>query len=109
MLDALQRGGIGLSKKSFKRGCRMDFAISDAVRARIEKDGGEFRANQNIAKWLRPGEREALQREVESRVGSLLRSLVIDVQNDHNTKETAERVAKMFCQDVLPRGFRRAL
>ncbi len=79
----------------------MDFAISDAVRARIEKDGGEFRANQNIAKWLRPGEREALQKEVEGRVGALLRSLVIDVQNDHNTKETAQRVAKMFCQEVF--------
>lgn len=79
----------------------MDFAVSDAIRARIEKNGGEFRANQNISEYLRPGEREKLQAEVEVRIGDLLRSLVIDVERDHNTRETAGRVAKMFCTEVF--------
>ena len=79
----------------------MDFAVSDAIRARIEKNGGEFRANQNIAEYLEPGERERLQAEVEARIGDLLRSLVIDVERDHNTRETAGRVAKMFCTEVF--------
>lgn len=83
----------------------MDFAVSDAIRARIEKDGGEFRANQNIAEYLKPGEREALEREVSARVGELLRSLVIDVERDHNTVETAGRVAKMFCREVFAGRF----
>merc|ERR1711965_991148 len=30
-----------------------------------------------------------------------LRSLVIDIDNDHNTHETAERVAKMYLQEVF--------
>lgn len=79
----------------------MKFDVSDAVRARIEKAGGEFRANQNIAKYLKPGELDGLQKEVRDRVGELLRSLVIDVDNDHNSKETAERVSKMFCREVF--------
>ena len=79
----------------------MDFAVSDAIRARIEKAGGEFRANQNIAEYLEPGEREKLQSEVEARVSDLLRSLVIDVERDHNTQETAQRVARMFCTEVF--------
>ena len=32
---------------------------------------------------------------------SLLESLVIDTKNDHNTKETAKRVAKMWIQEVF--------
>ena len=35
-------------------------------------------------------------KQVASRVEDLLRSLVIDVENDHNTQETAERVSKMY-------------
>lgn len=79
----------------------MGFAASDAVRERIKQAGAEFRANQNIAGFLKPGDRDALQREVEGKVADLLRSLVIDVENDHNTVDTAQRVAKMFCSEVF--------
>ena len=79
----------------------MGFAASDAVRERIKQAGAEFRANQNIAGFLKPGDRDALQREVEGKVADLLRSLVIDVENDHNTVDTAQRVAKMFVREVF--------
>jgi GTP cyclohydrolase I len=35
------------------------------------------------------------------RVRELLRSLVIDIDNDHNTAETAERVARMYLREVF--------
>lgn len=31
----------------------------------------------------------------------MLKSLVIDIDNDHNTEETAERVARMYLQEVF--------
>nr|WP_239058086.1 GTP cyclohydrolase I [Crenobacter caeni] len=34
-------------------------------------------------------------------MGEVLRSLVIDIDSDHNTQETARRVAKMYMQEVF--------
>ena len=47
------------------------------------------------------GELEALTKEVEGKVLSMLHSLVIDVEGDHNTRETARRVAKMYVMEVF--------
>ena len=41
---------------------------------------------------------EALLNEVESRMRAVLESLVIDTVSDHNTQDTARRVAANFCQ-----------
>jgi GTP cyclohydrolase I len=74
---------------------------SDKVRERIKAAGGSFHANSNIAGFLEPGEREALQAEVEAAVGTLLDAMVIDRDNDHNSIETPRRVAKMFLREVF--------
>ena len=50
---------------------------------------------------INPGELEILQREVADKVKDLLKSLVIDIDNDHNSQETAQRVAKMYLQEVF--------
>ena len=61
--------------------------ISEIIRDRIKNSGTRFSANDNIAGFINPGELEILEREVASRVKDLLKSLVIDVENDHNTQE----------------------
>jgi len=38
---------------------------------------------------------------VEVKVGGVLESLVIDTESDHNTKETARRVAKMYVNEIF--------
>lgn len=76
-------------------------SISDLIRSRLLQAGAPFYANDNIAKHLLPGELDLLQMEVEERVEAMLRSLVIDTDNDHNTKGTARRVAKMFLREVF--------
>ena len=43
----------------------------------------------------------ALQDEVATSFESVLRSLVIDVDSDHNTNDTARRVAKMYLREVF--------
>ncbi len=75
--------------------------VSARVRARIQAAGQRFHANDNISAFLRPGELEALLDEVEGRMRDVLQSLVIDTASDHNTQETARRVAKMYLTEVF--------
>jgi len=51
--------------------------------------------------FVRDGEVAALQDEVAGKLLGVLQSLVIDTDNDHNTRETARRVAKMYLQEVF--------
>lgn len=75
--------------------------ISDVIRNRIEAAGSKFFCNDNISEFLEPGDREELVDEVAEQMDSVLRSMVIDVNNDHNTHDTARRVAKMFINEVF--------
>jgi len=75
--------------------------VSTRIRARIRQAKRRFHANDNIADFLRPGELEALMDEVENRMKGVLESLVIDTDSDHNTQDTARRVAKMYLTEVF--------
>ncbi|MCY4235060.1 MAG: GTP cyclohydrolase I [Cyanobacteria bacterium MAG CAR2_bin_4] len=74
---------------------------SGRIRQRLRAAGVSFFANDNIAAHLGEGELEALEDEVTQQVRGLLKTLVIDVDNDHNTAETAERVARMYLHEVF--------
>ena len=75
--------------------------VSARVRARVQQARQRFHANDNIADFLLPGEFAALQDEVEGKVRSLLESLVIDTESDHNTQDTAGRIARMYLNEVF--------
>ena len=60
-----------------------------------------YHSNDNIADFLEPGDLEALLDEVEVKMQGVLDSLVIDTDNDHNTGNTARRVAKMYINEVF--------
>jgi len=75
--------------------------VADRIRERILEAGGVFHANHNICAYLEEGELDALQDEVEAKMVEVLRALVIDTENDHNTQETARRVAKMYLREVF--------
>ena len=75
--------------------------VSARIRARIVKAKRRFHANDNISTFIEPGELEALQAEVEGKLRGVLESLVIDTTSDHNTRDTAKRVAKMYLNEVF--------
>lgn len=75
--------------------------ISEIIRGRIETAKGKFFSTDNISSYIKEGELEKLQDEVEEKFQAVLDSLVIDTSNDHNTKETAHRVAKMYINEVF--------
>ena len=75
--------------------------VSDRIREKIRKAKRRFNANDNISDFLEPGDIDALIDEVASKMHLVLESLVIDTSNDHNTQDTARRVAKMYLTEVF--------
>jgi GTP cyclohydrolase I len=75
--------------------------VSVKIRERINASRKRYHANDNIAQFIEPGELELLLDEVEEKMKGVLSSLVIDTENDHNTGNTARRVAKMYLQEVF--------
>ena len=80
---------------------------SERIRYRLVGADCRFHANDNISEFVRPGETEELKAEVAAKMQEVLRSLVIDTDSDHNTQETAKRVAKMFVDEVFRGRYRR--
>ena len=74
---------------------------SERIRYRLVGANCRFHANDNIADYIQDGEIDELRTEVESKMQEVLRALVIDTDSDHNTNETAKRVAKMFLTEVF--------
>ncbi len=75
--------------------------VSVKIRERLLQARKRFHSNDNIAEFVQPGELEALLDEVEVKMRGVLESLVIDTEHDHNTADTARRVAKMYLQEVF--------
>jgi GTP cyclohydrolase I len=75
--------------------------VSVKIRERIKAQRQRFHANDNIAAFIEPGELEKLLDEVAGKMRGVLDSLVIDTENDHNTQDTARRVAKMYLGEVF--------
>ncbi len=75
--------------------------VSERIRARVRRAKQRFHANDNISDFLEPGEIDALLEEVTGKMRGVLESLVIDTESDHNTQDTARRVAKMYLNEVF--------
>lgn len=74
---------------------------SKKIEQRITAAKARFHSNDNISQFIEPGELDLLQEEVAEQFQGVLESLVIDTENDHNTNETANRVAKMFIKETF--------
>ncbi len=88
--------------------CLSTQPASQRVRERLRAAGIRFHANDNIADYLHPGELEEIEREVAARAQEMLRALVIDVEHDHNTRDTGRRLAKMFVRELFSGRYQQA-
>ena len=75
--------------------------VSVKIRERLQAANKRFHANDNIADFIEPGELELMLDEVQEKMQTVLDSMVIDTTNDHNTRATARRVAKMYVNEVF--------
>src|SRR5215213_8430596 len=71
----------------------MNFHTRDLNRARL--------CNETLDQPLMEGEREAMIAAAAHKLEELFDILRIDHQNDHNTRETPQRVAKMYVEEIL--------
>ena len=75
--------------------------VSVRIRERLRAARRRFNANDNIAEFIEPGELERLLDEVAHKMQGVLDSMVIDTTHDHNTRNTARRIAKMYLHEVF--------
>lgn len=75
--------------------------VSEKIIERIKSNCGRFYANDNISRYIKEGELDSLIDEVIFHADLLLRSLVIDVDSDHNSRGTAARIAIMFINEIF--------
>ena len=90
------------------KGLGVDRPVSDRIRNRLRQARKRYNANDNIAGFIEPGELELLLEEVATKMRGVLESLVIDIDTDHNTQDTARRVAKMYLNEVFQGRYRPA-
>jgi GTP cyclohydrolase I len=83
-------------------------SISETIKQRIVTAGARFHSNDNIADFVSPEELTLLQEEVAGKMQGVLESLVIDTEHDHNTNDTARRVAKMYINEVFGGRYHKA-
>ena len=75
--------------------------VSQKIRERLRAARQRFHANDNIARHIEAHELPLLLEEVTHKMQDVLQSLVIDTEGDHNTQDTARRVAKMYLTEVF--------
>jgi GTP cyclohydrolase IA len=75
--------------------------MSVVIRERVAAAKKRYYANDNISDHIQPGDMDKLLDEVESKMKGVLDSMVIDTEHDHNTNNTARRVAKMYLNEVF--------
>lgn len=81
--------------------------MSEVIRERVTAAKRRFHANDNIAEFIHGDEElKALESEVSARIEGVLRSLVIDTDNDHNSQDTSRRVARMYLDEVFRGRYR---
>ena len=76
-------------------------SASERIRYRLVGADCRYHANDNISAFIKDGEMEELKAEVQAKMQEVLQALVIDTDSDHNTNETAKRVARMFLTEVF--------
>jgi GTP cyclohydrolase I len=75
--------------------------LSTAIRERMRADGKRFWAGDNISDYLHDSDKEHLINEATQAFEQVLDTLLIDRENDPNSKGTARRLAKMYFNEIM--------
>ena len=75
--------------------------ISDELRKRMTTIRHKHYANDTIFAYMDPGDIDRIEDEVTEAFQGVLKALVINTTDDHNSQETARRVAKMFVHEIF--------
>jgi GTP cyclohydrolase I len=71
------------------------------IRANMKRDGKRFWAGDNISDYVNEADTAKLIEEATKAFEGVLDALLIDRENDPNSKGTARRLAKMYFQEIM--------
>ncbi len=74
---------------------------AEIIRDRLRSKDVRFFACDNISEHIAGYEKQHLVDEVENAFKGVLKALVIDTENDPNSKGTARRLAKMYINEIM--------
>ncbi len=77
------------------------YSISQAVRTNLKAQNKRFWAGDNISEFIDEGTKALLIDEATVAFESVLDALLIDRENDPNSKGTARRLAKMYYTEIM--------
>jgi len=75
--------------------------LSTAIRAKMQQDKKRFWAGDNISDYVAESDIEPLITEAAQAFEQVLDALLIDRENDPNSKGTARRLAKMYYKEIM--------
>jgi len=84
-----------------KAGAAQGKYLSAALRDRMKTDGKRFWAGDNISDYVSESDKDKLINEATDAFERVLDTLLIDRENDPNSKGTARRLAKMYYNEIM--------
>jgi GTP cyclohydrolase I len=75
--------------------------LADAIRFRMKRDNKRFWAGDNVSDYVNEQTKEQLINEATQAFERVLDTLLIDRENDPNSKGTARRLAKMYFNEIM--------
>ena len=75
--------------------------LADSIRANMRRDGKRFWAGDNISEYVSEADKEVLINDATEAFEQVLDALLIDRENDPNSKGTARRLAKMYFNEIM--------
>ena len=75
--------------------------LGDAIRFKMKRDNKRFWAGDNISEYVSDADKEQLISDAAEAFETVLDRLLIDRENDPNSKGTAKRLAKMYFNEVM--------
>ena len=75
--------------------------LAQVLRDRMRREGKRFWAGDNISDYVEGNFKEELINDATKAFESVLDALLIDRENDPNSKGTARRLAKMYFEEIM--------
>ena len=75
--------------------------VSEEIRSHLKRNNKRFWAGDNISEYVTDKDKELLVDELTEKFEGVLDSLVIDRENDPNSRGTARRLAKMYIYEIM--------
>ena len=75
--------------------------LSQIIRSQMQRSGKRFWAGDNISEFINEENKKLLIDEAATAFEGVLDALLIDRENDPNSKGTAKRLAKMYFNEVM--------